>query len=110
MPHRDRLQIERWLEDFIETRPDLARRLSVVDRDFAPAPDSAVVIFQLQDAPTLTYLHPVANDGVVVWEAVLERRDTPVSLNFGGLRQLASDVNDIAAVCDYLQERTDRAV
>jgi hypothetical protein len=110
MPYRDRAQVAAWLDDFLEYRPDLAERLSIVDQDFVASDDSGIVVVSLRKASTLTYIRPTTEDGHPMWATVFEARSTTFTLGSEGLRELAADVNDLAAICEYLQERTDRHV
>ena len=110
MPYRDQATVNSWVRDFFADREGAAPEVSVLEKDYMAGPDSGMVVVTLRKTPTMTYVHVVVNDGAPRWVVTFEGRTESIDMDGGDVGRLAHDLTALAALCDYLQERTDAAI
>lgn len=110
MPYRDQATVNSWVRDFLAEHEEEAPQISVLEKDFTAGPDSGMVVVTLSNASTMTYIHAVAPDGSPRWVVTFEGRSETFDLDGPGVARLANDLAILAALCDFLQVRTDAAI
>jgi hypothetical protein len=103
MPFRSKATLETWLEEF---RAD-GRRVpgSVAFQDGADGHDTGLVVLQLTNAGTYTYMQPVAPHDPR-WEVTFEPRENSVSLAPSEVEAMGRELQLVAALCEFLQEKS----
>lgn len=109
MPYRDRATVESWVQEFNGAQRHLDTHVSVLEQIDATHPDTGLVVVSLRNASTVTYIQPVVRE-TPQWLVTFEARDHDLELDAAGMAQLAADVSLVAALCDFLQAKTDAAV
>lgn len=110
MPYRNQATVQAWVDDYLSVRPEHAAAVTVLEKDFIPGPESGLVVVALRNASTVTYIQATVADDVPRWVVTFEARSEAFDLDAEGVSRLAADLAAIAALCSYLQARTDDAV
>ena len=107
MPYRNRATVQRWVDDYLATRPEPGTTISVLEKDFTPGPESGMVVVSLRNTSTVTYIQAAMTDGLPHWVVTFEPRSEGFDLDAAGVAELSTDLATIAGLCDYLQRRTE---
>lgn len=110
MPYRNQATVQGWVDDYLEANPTQQDRISVLERDFTPGPDSGLVVVSLSRASTVTYVQAIVQDDFPRWLVTFEPRAEAIDLDAAGVANLSADLAALAGLCAYLQERTVEAM
>lgn len=104
MTFRSLTTLESWLDEFRRDYPALEGRMRVVPQDGTDGADTGLVVIELVDAPTVTYLQPDSSvDGG--WAVTMESREEAITLDGAQLRALASDLDLVGQLCSFLERK-----
>ncbi|WP_336630884.1 MULTISPECIES: protein-L-isoaspartate carboxylmethyltransferase [unclassified Microbacterium] len=110
MPYRNQATVQAWVDDYLAARPEQGAAVTVLEKDFTPGPESGLVVVGLRNASTITYMQPTVVEGLPCWMVTFEARSDAFDLDAAGVARLSSDLAAVAALCEYLQHRTDAAI
>lgn len=110
MPYRSQATVQAWVDDYLTARPEHTAAVTVLEKDYTPGPESGLVVVALRNASTVTYIQATVADDLPRWVVTFEARSEAFDLDAEGVARLAADLAAVAALCSYLQERTDDAV
>ncbi len=110
MPVRELLDmvlLETWLSEFRSlgylTGSDI--RVLEQDDDADPDADIGLIVVDLSNAKTITYLQPIAG-GDGSWKATMEARDDTIELSAVELVNLGNEVNVLGALVAFLETKS----
>jgi hypothetical protein len=103
MPFRSKATLENWLEEFRSTGLDVPG--SVALQDGADGHDTGLVVLQLSDAGTYTYMQPVALHDAR-WAVTFEPRESSVSLSPKEVDAMGRELRAVAALCEFLEAKS----
>ncbi|MBZ4487708.1 protein-L-isoaspartate carboxylmethyltransferase [Microbacterium sp. cx-55] len=106
MPLRSMETLQSWLTEFITQGHPEVRALKVLSQDVDDDGEVGLVRVQLANASTVTYLEPAA-PGSVQWIVTLEPREDVVVLDAAGLQKLSGELATVAALCFFLQAKSE---
>ncbi|GAA2250378.1 protein-L-isoaspartate carboxylmethyltransferase [Herbiconiux moechotypicola] len=104
MPFRSKETLERWIADYAADHTDAAA-FEVLRQDGSDGADTGLVVVRLEKATTEVYMQPVA-PGDPHWEVVFGARADELSLDPQGVLDLAAELVATAALCTYLEGRS----
>lgn len=104
MSYRSISTLESWLDEFRQGDTALGR-VRVIPQDGAERADVGLVVVELANAPTVTYLQPDADDPAR-WVVTMESREDVVTLDAAQLRALASDLGAVSRLCVFLERKS----
>ncbi|WP_396642241.1 hypothetical protein [Microbacterium sp.] len=105
MTYRSISTLESWLGEFRRGGPALVGRVRVIPQDGAERADAGLVVVDLANAPTVTYLQPDAADPGR-WIVTMESREDVVTVDAGQLRILAADLEAVSRLCVFLEQKS----
>jgi hypothetical protein len=104
MPFRSKEILERWIGDYAVDHSEAAA-FEVLRQDGSDGSDTGLVVVRLRKASTEVYMQPVA-PGDPHWEVVFSARLDELSLDPQGVLDLAAELMATAALCTYLEGRS----
>lgn len=110
MPYRNQATVQGWVDDYLVAHPEHAASVNVLEKDYTSGPESGLVVVALRNASTVTYIQPVPDESGPHWVVTFEPRADAFDLDGAGVARLSDDLATVAAICTYLQERTDAAL
>ncbi|GMA30445.1 hypothetical protein [Litorihabitans aurantiacus] len=108
MPFRSKQTLDRWLAEFIPTRP-VGEAARVVIHDGPPGSDTGLVVVPLGNATTTVYMQP-APPGDPRWRVVIEPQPDETVLSSTELHELAAELQVAAELCAFLEEKSARHI
>jgi hypothetical protein len=105
MPYRDQATVQGWIQEFRASGHPIATDVSVLEQEVEGS-DSGLVLVELRTAETVTYIQPVQRDRPR-WVVTFEPREHELELDATGVTELAADLTLLAALCVFLQDKTD---
>lgn len=105
MPFRSQRTLEAWLEEFQEQGHAFAGSAKVMSQDGEAGADTGLIGVRLANASTVTYLEPQA-PYALKWVVTMEAREEPVILDADGVRELATELSVVAALCEFLEAKS----
>ena len=105
MAFRSRETLEGWLEEFQRDAQPSLDDLRVIQQDGEGGADTGLLITHLRIAATETYIQPTDASGDE-WAVVFEAREADVELTASEVRRLISDLDALAALCDFLRDKS----
>ena len=110
VPYRNQATVQAWINEYLTAHPAPAGSVSVLEKNFTPSPDSGMVVVSLANAPTITFIQPVIQDGRPRWVVTFEERSQALDLTGTEVAQLAAEFAGIASLCEFLQVKTEAAM
>ena len=105
MPFRSLSTLQSWLDEFRGLGYPIAGYVKVIQQDGAEGANTGLVAFRFENAATLAYIQPDAA-GSGEWLVTMEPREGPVTLNAASVRDLASELAMLSALCEFLQAKS----
>lgn len=108
MPVRELLSkdtLELWLGEFRALGYLTGSDMRVLQQQDDAAPDTGLIVVDLSNAATITYLQPIDGSGGA-WKATMEARDATIELGAVDLLNLGNEVNVLAALCAFLETKS----
>ncbi|MFJ4038605.1 hypothetical protein ACIPVB_11020 [Microbacterium sp. NPDC090007] len=108
MPVRKLLEmslLEEWLVDFRALGYLTGSDIRVLEQDDETDPDAGLIVVDLTEAKTITYLQPIAG-GDGGWKATMEARDATIELSAVALVNLGNELNVLGALVSFLETRS----
>ncbi|WP_150958129.1 hypothetical protein [Microbacterium testaceum] len=101
----DKSLLEAWLTEFRELGYLTGSDIRVLDQEDETDPDSGLIVVDLSEAKTITYLQPIP-DGGGGWKATMEARDAAIELGAVALVNLGNEVNVLGALVAFLETKS----
>ncbi len=102
MPYRTKNTLEAWTDEFLQLGYPRAGTIRVLDHDSDD--DGGLVIVELSNAATATYLEP-QKEGDSTWVVTMDTDGQTLSLDAAGLQLHAVELSTVAALCAYLEAK-----
>ena len=104
MPYRTKATLERWLEQFHQTREG-GMLINVAVQDGEGGADTGLVIVPLRDGIAEIYMEPTAI-GSPEWAITISTVAGSTDLSPSQLQGLAAELAVAASLCQFLQDRS----
>lgn len=82
----------------------------MIPQDGSDGNDTGLVAVRLQDSPTDIYIEPPSPASGPEWTITFEPREQPVTLGARAVARMSEGVAVLAALCTFLQEKSDASV
>lgn len=105
MSFRSKTTLEAWVEEFRALGHPGASTIRVMSQDGTDGSDTGLVGFRLPGSPTEIYIEPLDHDGPT-WAVTFEPREEPVTVEASLVRVMATEMNTLAALCEFLQRKS----
>jgi hypothetical protein len=105
MPFRNATTLQRWLDEFLAVEHRGEGSVRVMEQDGSDGADTGLVSVRLNNASTVTYIHP-EGAGSTTWLVTMEPRETPVVLEATAVAELAEELDTVAKLCAFLQRKS----
>jgi hypothetical protein len=105
MPFRSLSTLESWIDEFRRMHPSHVGRVRIIPQDGAERADTGLVVFELPNAPTVTYLQPDSADDAR-WVVTLESREDVVTLGAAQVATLAAALQLVSDLCAFLEAKS----
>ncbi|MDU0346383.1 hypothetical protein RWH44_11800 [Microbacterium sp. KSW2-29] len=106
MPFRTVTTLQSWIDDFRALGYD-ADILRVIPRDNDDGGDAGLIAARLRSVSTTFYVAPGAEEGATDWSVTFEPREDAAPLPAGRVMALAGELATLAALCSFLQARSE---
>lgn len=110
MPFRTMTTLQTWIDDFRASGYDDAEILRVIPQDGDDGEDAGLVAAKLRSVSTTFYIAPGAEQGSTEWAVTFEPRENAAPLPAGRVMALAGELSTLAALCSFLQARSEAFV
>ena len=107
MPYRTLAILQSWVDEFGRRGDSGLCSIRVIPQDGSAGADTGLVAVQMPNAPTVIYLQPPPRGSAQAWSIMFEPREQPVSLAADAMAKMSEDVAALAALCAFLQEKSD---
>ncbi|WP_295779963.1 hypothetical protein [uncultured Microbacterium sp.] len=97
--------LESWLAEFRALGYLTGSDIRVLEQDDESDPDAGLIVVDLTEAKTITYLQPIAG-GDGSWKATMEARDATIELSAVALVNLGNEVNVLGALVAFLETKS----
>ena len=97
--------LEAWLTEFRALGYLTGSDIRVLDQEDETDPDSGLIVVDLTEAKTITYLQPITG-GDGSWKATMEARDATIELGAVALVNLGNEVNVLGALVSFLEAKS----
>lgn len=97
--------LEEWLVEFRALGYLTGSDIRLLEQDDETDPDSGLIVVDLSEAKTVTYLQPVTG-GDGIWTATMEARDATIELDAVALVNLGNEVNVLGALVNFLNGKS----
>lgn len=101
----DKDLLEKWLAEFRGMGYLTGSEIRLLDQEDEADPDAGLIVVDLSNAKTVTYLQPITGGGGA-WKATMEARDTVIELGSVDLVNLGNEVNVLGALVAFLETRS----
>lgn len=108
MPARKLLDmdlLETWLTEFRTLGYVTGSDIRVLEQEDEADPDTGLIVVDLSNAKTISYLQPIAG-GDGSWKVTMEARDDVIELSAVELVNLGNEVNVLGALVAFLETRS----
>ena len=105
MPFRNATTLQRWLDEFLAVEHRGEGSVRVMEQDGSDGADTGLVSVRLNNASTVTYIHP-EGAGSTTWLVTMEPRETPVVLEATAVAELAEELDTVAKLCTFLERKS----
>ena len=109
MPFRNATTLQRWLDEFLALEHRVDGSIRVMSRTEADGANTGLVSVQLANASTITYIQP-EGAGSTSWLVTMEAREAPVVLDSGAVTGLAEELDTVAKLCAFLEQKSEQYV
>ena len=110
MPFRTVAILQSWVDEFERRGESGLRSIRVIPQDGSEGADTGLVAVQVDDSPTVIYLEPPPKGRVREWTITFEPREEPVTLGARAIARISDEIADLAALCMFLQEKSEAFV
>ncbi|CAN3702777.1 MULTISPECIES: hypothetical protein [unclassified Microbacterium] len=107
MPFRTMSTLQEWVDDFRALGFDDAEILRVIPQDGEDGADAGLVAAQLRSVSTTFYVAPSSEVGSTDWAVTFEPREDAAPLPAGQVMALSGELATLAALCSFLQARSE---
>ncbi len=107
MPFRTMTTLQQWIDEFRALGYDDADILRVIPQDSDDGSDAGLVAAQLRSVSTTFFVAPGAEAGSTAWAVTFEPREDAAPLPAGRVMALAGELATLAALCSFLQARSE---
>lgn len=97
--------LEDWLAQFGELGYLTGSDIRLLEQEDENDPDAGLIVVDLSEAKTITYLQPIP-DGGGCWKATMEARDATIELGAVALVNLGNEVNVLGALVAFLETKS----
>jgi hypothetical protein len=104
MPFRSMSTLQSWVDEFERLGYPIAGAAKVIPQDGEDGADTGLVVFQLENAPTLAYLQP--DMSAMEWLVTMEARESASTMNPATVMNLAFELNVLSALGAFLQTKS----
>jgi len=101
-PRRSRVQLQEWVQEFVDLGHPIASRIRVVEQEDADGRDTGLVVVELPHGGGSVSLEPRGYDDPL-WQADLTGGDDDVMLSPYALAGLAAELVVAGNLCAFLQ-------
>lgn len=101
----DKVLLEAWLTQFRDLGYLTGSDIRVLEQDDDADADIGLIVVDLSNAKTITYLQPIAG-GDGSWKATMEARDATIELGAVELVNLGNEVNVLGALVAFLETKS----
>ena len=101
----DKSLLAEWLSEFRRLGYLTGSDIRVLDQEDDADADTGLIVVDLSEAKTITYLQPVAG-GNGSWKATMEARDATIELGAVALVNLGNEVNVLGALVAFLETKS----
>ena len=105
MPFRSLSTLESWLQEFRQQGYPAAGKMKVLEQDGEEGANTGLVAVQLADGSIATYIQPEGG-GSRQWVVTVEAVETAVTLDADSVRNLATELSVVSALCAFLQDKS----
>lgn len=102
---RSRSTLEHWVEEFRTLHLPGDAVVRVMIQDGADGADTGLVGYRMPNSPTEIYIQPLLPGGAE-WGITFEPRDESVTLPAPDVKELATELDTLAALCAFLQAKS----
>ncbi|MFN3949422.1 hypothetical protein [Microbacterium sp.] len=110
MPFRTMTTLRTWIDEFRASGYDDAEMLRVIPQDEEDGEDAGLVAAKLRSVSTTFYIAPGAEQGSTEWAVTFEPRENAAPLPAGRVMALSGELATLAALCSFLQARSEAFV
>lgn len=110
VPFRTIATLQSWVDEFAQGSPSALAAIRVIPQDGTDGEDAGLVAVRLLDSPTEIYIEPPSRATGPEWAVTFEPREQPVTLGARAVASMAEEVAVLAALCTFLQEKSDASV
>ncbi|PTT23105.1 hypothetical protein DBR36_00525 [Microbacterium sp. HMWF026] len=107
MPFRTLTTLQQWVDDFRDLGYDDAEILRVIPQDSDDGSDAGLIAAKLRSVSTTFFVAPGAEEGSTAWAVTFEPREDAAPLPAGRVMALAGELSTLAALCSFLQARSE---
>ncbi|MCD2170597.1 MULTISPECIES: hypothetical protein [Microbacterium] len=101
----DMALLDAWLAEFRAMGYLTGSDIRVLERDDETDPDTGLIVVDLTEAKTVTYLQPIAG-GDGSWKATMEAREATIELGCVELVNLGNELNVLGALVSFLETKS----
>ncbi|MDT0117267.1 hypothetical protein [Microbacterium sp. PRF11] len=97
--------LETWLTEFRTLGYVTGSDIRVLEQEDEADPDTGLIVVDLSNAKTISYLQPIAG-GDGSWKVTMEARDDVIELSAVELVNLGNEVNVLGALVAFLETKS----
>ncbi|MDQ1124598.1 hypothetical protein [Microbacterium trichothecenolyticum] len=97
--------LDEWLTEFRSLGYLTGSDIRLLDQEDDNDPDAGLIVVDLSEAKTVTYLQPITG-GDGAWKATMEARDATIELSAVALVNLGNEVNVLGALVAFLEVKS----
>lgn len=107
MPFRTMATLQTWVDDFRALGYDDAEILRVIPQDSEDGEDAGLIAARLRSVSTTFYIAPGSDHESTEWAVTFEPREDAAPLPAGRVMALSGELATLAALCSFLQARSE---
>src|SRR5690349_13722645 len=107
MPFRTMATLQSWVDEFNDRGYSVMSSVRVIPQDGSDGADTGLVAVRIPDSPTEIHIEPPPRGSGLEWTITFEPREEPVTLGSHAVAVVAKEVEALAALCTFLQEKSD---
>jgi hypothetical protein len=107
VPFRSIAILQSWVDEFEERGYSTPTGIRVIPQDGSEGGDTGLVAVRLPDSPTEIYIEPPSPVAGPEWTITFEPREQAVTLGARAVARISEEVAVLAALCTFLQEKSD---
>lgn len=97
--------LEQWLDEFRNLGYLTGSDIRVLEQQDDTDLNRGLIVVDLSEAATVTYLQPIADSGGR-WKATMEARDTTIELTAVAIVNLANELTVLGALVSFLETKS----